>query len=236
MHPELTRHSEVSLPKALRRPWPRIVGVASRAEELERLQGNECDLVELRLDALDEAMHDFPRHTVCPQPLLLTFRHVSEGGYCERITEEERVRHVRHLLPLATAIDWEIAKLDSARDLLAEAHARGVACIASAHFWGETPDAAQLNALEKKAYEEGMNVLKIAFTPHDEDELKMGLDWLTETNHTLPIALMGMGTLAGESRAVYSRHGSCLLYGHLGQRATAPGQWSAAECCRLLNR
>lgn len=235
MNQELTKRDE-TLPTPLRRPWPRIVGVVSRAKEWKQLREGECDLVELRLDAPDEAMRDFSLHTACPLPLLLTFRHASEGGYCKAISEEARVQSVRRLLPLATAIDWEIAHLASARDLLSEAHARGVACIASAHFWGKTPEKTQLDALEKTACAEGMNVLKIAFTPHDEAEVNMGLSWLTETKHALPVALMGMGAFAKESRSIYARHGSCLMYGYLGQHATAPGQLSVAECRCLLNR
>lgn len=217
-------------------PWPRIVGVVSHPGTWSLLRNGECDLVELRLDALDKTMRDLPLLVPCPLPLLLTFRHISEGGCDGKVSEEDRVRCVRALLKAAIAIDWELARLDSARELLQEAHACGVSCIGSAHFWDKTPDDALLCALEEKALAAGVTVLKVAFTPQNRADIHRGLAWLTETKHALPIALMGMGKLAGESRALYAENGSCLLYGYLGETATAPGQWSVAECRRLLNR
>lgn len=234
------QHRDVGkiLPESLCPPWPRIVGVVSQQETWEMLQGGECDLVELRLDALEESTRDLPLRSACPLPLLLTFRHVSEGGYDAVISEEQRVHRVRSLLTTATAIDWEIAQLDSAHELLQEARSLGIACVGSAHFWDETPSHDLLCALEEKALTAGFNVLKVAFTPHNTADVQRGLTWLVEAEHVLPVALMGMGELANESRSLYAANGSCLLYGYLGKKSTAPGQWSAAECrhFRLRNR
>lgn len=36
---------------------------------------------------------------------------------------------------------------------------------------------------------------------------------------------MGMGPMGPVSRLLYSQLGSCLVYGYLGEKETAPGQW-----------
>ena len=36
---------------------------------------------------------------------------------------------------------------------------------------------------------------------------------------------MGMGPMGPVSRLLYSQLGSCLVYGYLGDREAAPGQW-----------
>ncbi len=213
---------------------PRIVGVVCDEAEWGRLRKGACDLVELRLDALEKQQRDLPSRVPSPVPLLLTFRHLSEGGYDRVVSETDRVQQVLSLLPFAAAFDWEIAQADAARELIRAAHQMGVLWFASAHFWDGTPKTELLRTLEDRAVEAGADVLKVAFSPQNDADVQAGLAWLTEPTHKLPIALMGMGSLAGESRVLYARHGSCLVYAHLGAQATAPGQWSVDECRRIL--
>ena len=212
-------------------PRTRVVGVISRQSDWEELSQSEqpCDWVELRLDALPESARLLPLSIPCPKPLLLTPRHISEGGNCDW-TEEERVELIRRLLPTATALDWEIAQLGSARELIAAARARGVAIIASAHYFNSMPSLAEMRDLESRAIAAGADIVKIAFTPADEAQMAAGVDFLQQPRQGIRAAVMGMGPLAAASRALYTRHGSALLYGYLGHTPTAPGQLSAAEC------
>ena len=51
------------------------------------------------------------------------------------------------------------------------------------------------------------------------------------------MAVMGMDAMFGPfSRILYAEHGSCLIYGYLGDTPTAPGQWSAERFYRALHR
>ena len=55
--------------------------------------------------------------------------------------------------------------------------------------------------------------------------MQVGLDLLSRA--TGPVAVMGMGPQAAQSRLLYARHGSRLVYGYLGSTPAAPGQTSA---------
>ena len=209
-------------------PFPRVVGVVSDETTWRALQPTDADLVELRVDALPADRRTLPLREPCSLPLLVTFRHRSEGGQCE-VPEEERVAVVRSLLPAVVAMDWELAQAGHAGELLKEAHERGVGVIGSYHDFVGTPTRELLHDLEKRAVACGADVLKVAFTPHTEKDLNSALEWLRASHH-LPVALMGMGALASQSRDLFSRNGSVLLYGYLGNSPTAPGQWSASRC------
>jgi len=192
-----------------------------------------CDWVELRVDALPadvtpEQLLTAPRPTC---PVLLTVRHESEGG-CRPMPEAERIALAFKLLPLATALDWETAQLQHAQELVAAAKAAGVTVIASNHDFEKTPDLATLLQREAQARALGADVVKFAFRLHSAEDMMVGVELLRRA--TGPLAVMGMGPLGAVSRLLYVQHGSCLIYGYLGQTPTAPGQWSAALCKAAL--
>lgn len=188
-------------------------------------------MVELRLDALAEEDRLLPLHAPCPKPLLITPRHASEGGACTW-HEADRRHLAEQLLPAAAALDWEIAHLPGADRLLQAAADHGVALIASAHYFHHTPPLEEMLQLADKAQAAGAAVVKIAFTPQCEADVATGLAFLQRC--AMPAAAMGMGPLGPASRELYSRSGSCLLYGYLGSTPTAPGQLSARQCCAML--
>ncbi len=192
-----------------------------------------CDWVELRVDALPadvipEQLLTGPR-PACP--VLLTVRHESEGG-CRSMPEEERIALACKLLPLATALDWETAQLAHAQELVAAAKKAGVIIIASNHDFEKTPDLATLQQRETQARALGADVVKFAFRLHSAEDMMVGVELLRQA--TAPLAVMGMGPLGAVSRLLYVQHGSCLIYGYLGNTPTAPGQWSAALCKTAL--
>lgn len=210
----------------------RIVGVVSDAPTWHSLAEQElpCDMVELRVDALAETERHLPLHTPCPKPLLLTLRHISEGG-SYAWDEAARRALAETLLPAAAALDWEIAQLPGAESLLRAAAAAGVPVVASAHYFHHTPPLREMQELAARAKDAGAAVVKIAFTPLSETDVQVGLDFLSSC--CMPAAIMGMGALGPASRQLYTAHGSALLYGYLGGKPSAPGQLSAQECVAL---
>lgn len=199
-----------------------------------------CDAVELRLDTLPADISEQSLLALRPdKPVLLTLRHADEGG-AAGFNSAERVQRVRTLLPMAQAIDWEIAHLEDegAPALLREAHAAGVAVIASAHDFQRTPALSAMQAAAARAYRSGADCAKFAFTPATEAELAIGAELLRGA--TGPTAAMGMGTWGLVSRLLYSQLGSKLLYcSYSGCAAAVPGQIPdtlAAELLTLLPR
>ena len=193
-----------------------------------------CDVVELRVDGLP-ADTDWAALAgmSCCRPVLVTVRHESEGGL-RPMSLAERLHIARTLLPLAAALDWEIAQLSAAQELVAEAHAAGVPIIASAHDFEKTPTLETLLEKEQAARALGADVAKFAFRLHSAEDMMTGVELLRRASGTT--TAMGMGPLGAVSRLLYAQHGACLVYGYLGDTPTAPGQWSAALCRESLDR
>ena len=192
-----------------------------------------CDVVELRADGLP-ADTDWTAMAQmrCCRPVLVTVRHDSEGGL-RPMNTAERVRIARTLLPLAAALDWEIAQLPEVPELVAEAHAAGLPVIASAHDFEKTPALEILLEKEQRARALGADVAKFAFRLHSAEDMLTGVELLRRATGTT--TAMGMGSLGAVSRLLYAQHGACLVYGYLGDTPTAPGQWSASLCRQALN-
>ena len=192
-----------------------------------------CDVVELRADGLPADTDWTALASMrCCRPVLVTVRHESEGGL-RAMDTAERVRIARTLLPMASALDWEIAQLPAAQDLVAEAHAAGVPVIASAHDFEKTPALETLLEKEQTARALGADVAKFAFRLHSAEDMMTGVELLRRATGTT--TAMGMGPLGAVSRLLYAQHGACLVYGYLGDTPTAPGQWSAALCRQSLD-
>lgn len=192
-----------------------------------------CDVVELRADGLP-ADTDWSALSQmrCCRPVLVTVRHESEGGL-RPMSTAERVQIARSLLPLAAALDWEIAQLPEVPELVVEARAAGVPIIASAHDFEKTPALDSLLEKEQQARSLGATVAKFAFRLHSAEDMMTGVQLLRRATGTT--TAMGMGPLGAVSRLLYAQHGACLIYGYLGDTPTAPGQWSAALCRQALD-
>lgn len=215
---------------------PLVVGSVSSADAWSIACVAEtlpCDVVELRADGLP-ADTDWAAlaQMRCCRPVLVTVRHESEGGL-RPMTPEERLHIARALLPLASALDWEIARLDEAAGLLTTARAAGVVTIASAHDFEQTPSLDSLLEKEQRARILGADVAKFAFRLHSAEDMMVGVELLRRATGTTTV--MGMGDLGAVSRLLYAQHGACLVYGYLGDTPTAPGQWSAALCRQSLD-
>ncbi len=191
-----------------------------------------CDILELRVDMLpeDTDMQQLAQSS-CPRPLIITYRHESEGG-ARVVSEEERIATVRSLLPIASAVDWEILVMALDEEFMDELREKEIPLIASAHFFETTPEAEQMLALAECAAESGAAIAKFAFKLNCGGDVQAGVRLLSECES--PLAVMGMGELGSVSRMLYAQLGSKLVYGYLGDTPTAPGQWSAAEVRELL--
>lgn len=210
-----------------------VVGSVSGWEAWQQAIADEqtaaaCDVLELRADSLPEdiapeAVLALPR----PKPILLTTRHADEGGM-RSMSNDARIALAMNLLPLASAMDWEIAHLETSGPLLEAARKQGCIIIASAHDFAKTPTLEYLCEQADKAIALGADVVKFAFRLHTMQDMLVGTELLARYQH--PMAVMGMGPLGATSRLIYSQHGSVLTYGYLGNTPTAPGQWSAALC------
>ena len=192
-----------------------------------------CDWVELRADSLPVELSLQQVLTTRPAaPVLLTVRHRSEGGLRDWLLDE-REQVALQLLPMATALDWEIAQWTKFPQVIKAAKEAGVLLIASHHNFEKTPTLRELQQREQEARAAGADVVKFAFRLNAVEDMMVGVELLRQASG--PMAVMGMGSLGPVSRLLYAQHGSCLIYGYMGDAPTAPGQWSAEMFTQSLN-
>lgn len=206
---------------------PKIVASVTSWEVWKTLKGkdltDQCDWVELRVDALPPELSPEQVMEFRPEmPLLVTVRCHEEGGL-RRMPEEERFSLIRAYMPYATAIDLEIKSMRHGRELVMEAADRDILVIGSTHDFQITPGVDYLRELEKKARAYQADIVKFAFTLCVASDIQTGVQLFKKPKG--PIAVMGMGAMGPVSRLLYSQLGSCLVYGYLGDREAAPGQW-----------
>ncbi len=225
------------LPLPLDSDRPLVVGSVSDLETWQQVTepGAEppCDVIEIRVDMLPEGVSVIEKLLTrpCPRPLIVTYRHESEGG-ARVVDEEERIATVRALLPIASAVDWELLVMALDEEFMDELREAQVPLIASVHFFETTPEAEQMLALEECSRDSGAAITKFAFKLNCGGDVQAGVRLLSDA--TSPLAVMGMGELGSVSRMLYAQLGSKLVYGYLGDTPTAPGQWAAADCQAVL--
>jgi len=212
-----------------------VVGSVADRETLGALDpvatARDCELVEIRLDAVDAGPADWSHLT--PLPLLFTARRGDEGGVGD-LEPAERASRLRRALPDAALVDLELASLEELAELRAELAAAGLPWIASHHDFAGVPALDQLRAARERARHAGAAAFKAAVALGTDPGPLADLALFLRESPDFPIALMGMGPLAPVSRLLFAQLGSVLNYGYLGSHPTAPGQWSAARLRETL--
>lgn len=191
--------------------------------------GSASDVLEIRLDLIVSAGIS-PSPSLWAHlrelPILFTARRKSEGSPID-LDAEERSALLRGVLEDAALIDIEVASLGEMSGIVKEIQAAGVPLVASYHDFGSLPAADLLEMAARSAKESGAAVFKAAARLHSPDDIA-ALANFQSADHGISVATMGMGPLAPVSRLLCAQSGSVLNYGFIGNRSTAPGQWSAA--------
>ena len=184
------------------------------------------DLFELRVDHF--AADPRPLARAIPKfaaPLIVTVRHPLEGGAGDLSTARRRELYAQ-FLPAAKYIDIELRSVRHLATTIADARARGVRIILSAHFFNTTPSLARLEALRDCAFDAGADVFKVATLTRTLPDVITLASLLASTSRRRALAVMGMGAFGKMSRPFLACAGSVLNYGYL-DAAQVPGQWRA---------
>jgi 3-dehydroquinate dehydratase-1 len=194
-----------------------------------------ADAIEIRADALleDGVTPDEIETALrkCKQPVLLTLRIASEGGQRLWKITERRALYLR-LLPLVEAIDIELATADSLQLVIDVARHMGKTVVLSAHAIAKAAPEKQFAKWTAQFEPRPNTILKIAARIQSWHDLQH-LAALLVNHRDWPIAVMGLGPYAAQSRSVLTALGSRLVYGYLDQPA-APGQPSAADVRKMV--
>jgi 3-dehydroquinate dehydratase-1 len=216
---------------------PVVLGTVTTAVGLRCLarKGLPADAVEVRVDALlaekvsveeIEAALREKKH-----PVLLTLRIPAEGGQRPWKVAERRELYLR-LLPAVEAIDMELATAGAMDAVIKEARRTSKTVVLSAHAIAKPATVAQVDRWVGQFDPAPATILKIASRIQSWRDLQQ-LAALLVNHPDWPLAVMGLGPYAAQSRAVLTALGSRLVYGYLDQPA-APGQPSAAEARKMV--
>jgi len=217
--------------------YPIVLGTVTTKEGLRLLVRKKipADAVEIRVDALLAEKVPVDEIEVAlkkkKQPVLLTLRIPPEGGQIAWKVVERRELFLS-LLPYVEAIDVELATARAMQPVIDEARRTGKTVVLSAHAIEKPATPAQFARWVGQFDPQPATILKIAARIASWRDLQQ-LAALLVNHPDLPVAVMGLGPHAAQSRAVLAALGSRLVYGYL-DKAAASGQPSAAEVRKMV--
>jgi 3-dehydroquinate dehydratase-1 len=216
--------------------YPVVLGTVTTAAGL-RLLGKAklpADAVEVRVDALLAEKVPVEKIEVAlakrKHPVLLTLRIPAEGGQIAWQVKARRELFLR-LLPQVEAIDVELATAKAMQPVIDEARRTGKTVVLSAHAIVKPATTAQIAKWVERFDHRPATILKVAARIKSWRDLQQ-LAALLVNHPEWPVAVMGLGPYAAQSRSVLVALGSRLAYGYL-DKAAAPGQPAAAEVKKM---
>jgi len=179
-----------------------------------------ADVIELRVDALREAVDIEGLLAGRPRPVIVTCRAPAEGGLF-RGSERERLDILQKAIDLgASYVDVELACAGAIR------REAGTKLIVSVHDLERTPS--DLGRIHRDILAAGADIAKIATTATTiTDNLRIFELLVSATTPTIALCMGEAGLI---SRIIGRKFGAALTFGSLGPgEETAPGQVTAAD-------
>lgn len=190
-----------------------------------------CDVVEFRLDGIDDSPARRENIAACAAPVILTARRPEEGAFAE-IALPDRLRLLQFHLKKNCYVDLECVTLaeqvsnPALLSLLTLIATTNSQLIASFHDFVTVPDKATVDAKIAIAQQHNA-IVKIACTVNTINELSAWTDRLAQLlTSSCPFSFMGMGNYGMATRLTAASAGSTLNYGYLSQPSVS-GQWPA---------
>jgi 3-dehydroquinate dehydratase type I len=223
-----------------------VVGVIASLADLQMAvdRPDDADIYEYRADkvpqlAFHNAVKNFSERN--NKPIILTFRHTSEGGERDSWGGKSRTEILMDFMPIATFIDIEAATAEHNADLIEHAKQSGVGVIISDHILNEAYNTERTDAALAICRKYYGDVFKIALNPKsltqfgefiaDVSEL---IEWELSRVDPTSIAAMAIGDKYGKvSRLLFGTNKSPFVYGSLS-RGVVAGQWPVGEIRKML--
>lgn len=223
-------------------PKPKIcVSIASTTLDgalrtIDLLKPHEPDLVEIRLDYLEEVEGLTMLREASPYPLIATCRRAGYGGH---FRGPERMR--LDLLRMACEKGFDYIDIEISTpgiwDIMRELKDRGVKTLVSYHDPRGTPSLKALRRILRKGLSLQSDILKIVGTATRYEDNYAYLHLVLE-NRDLGLVSFGMGRLGVPSRVLSPLMGGSFTYASAVEGSEcAPGQLSIAalrEIYRLM--
>jgi 3-dehydroquinate dehydratase-1 len=216
---------------------PAVIGTVTAPAGLRALSKKSlpCHAVEVRVDALlakKVTLEEIETALKARQhPVLLTLRIPAEGGHRSWKVTERRALFLQ-LLPYVDAIDVELATAKAMALVIEQARLLKKTVVLSAHALKKPATITQMAAWVGGFKTQPRTILKVAGQIKSWRDLQQ-LAAILVNHPEWPVAVMGLGPHAAQSRSVLAALGSRLVYGYLDE-AAAPGQPSAAEVHKMV--
>ena len=219
---------------------PRVVGTISSGNVFKNLDTQEslpCDIVEVRLDALNPSgdwwLEKCSLLESLGYPIILTIRAKNEGGNWQG-SDEERVSIFLRALPYISVVDIELSNGVSSK-LRTHVAEHNVKLLISYHNFSCTPPLNELLEKIDGARLKGADIVKIATMINSPQDIAILSTLTSSVSQESPICVIGMGSNGVSTRITLTTLGSVLTYGYLDM-PSAPGQLPCSMLCQSLRK
>ena len=209
---------------------------ADTAFDIEEARQAGVALAELRIDLFADQTPEAVVETaqrLRGLPLLATIRMAEEGGGW-RGGEAARLALFKAVLPYVDGIDVELRATETLAALQQPLLLTGTTLVVSHHDFSATPSAEELADIARRAVEAGADIVKVAATIVEEDDLNT-LAGLLTSRPAPNLVVIGMGERGLVTRMLFPALGSLFTFAGKGERASAPGQLSYERTLSLLS-
>ena len=202
------------------------------AEAIGKALPHEPDLIEIRLDYMEDAEGMSGIREATDLPLIATNRVREQGGLWDG-PEEERMGAL--LSACEAGFDYADLELEtgSIARIGGEVKALGARLIVSHHDLDATPGIGRLNEILQRELEAGADVCKIVGTARGHGDCLAYLRLILE-NPGVDLVSFGMGEAGAMSRIFSPVFGGAYTYASTGAgEGSAPGQLAISELRRI---
>jgi 3-dehydroquinate dehydratase-1 len=176
-----------------------------------------ADILEIRIDALDNPNPDLVSHIIkeIKYPLIATNRRIEEGGFFQG-TESERIDILLEAAKYADMVDIELQTSEEHIEKIVKA---SKSTIISYHDFEKTPSTKHLLDVVQRERALG-DIAKFAVMPQNISDTLIVLNVLSQVQDTVGIS---MGELGKYTRVIAPLFGSPITFASLDNKS-APGQ------------
>ncbi len=221
-------------------PW--VVASLSSLDEARTAKKQGANAIEFRCDlAINDEKNPIEilkniRKTI-DLPILGTIRQSGDGGSFNG-DESKRMALFKEITAYTDAIDIEIDS-DIREEITSFARSKGIKIISSYHNFSSTEKEGDILQRIEDAKSAGGDIIKLAYMNGEKNDLLLLLKILKEyvRTNSVPMTMIGMGTVGTATRLILPCFGSCITYGHIGGAPLgAPGQIAIEILRRYIDK
>jgi 3-dehydroquinate dehydratase type I len=203
---------------------------------IKEAEARGADLLELRLDYLNDLGEISRIVKSTSLPIVATNRQFEQGGHRQQ-KEDERVKALLEAADQGFQyVDMELTTADRS-SLIHELKKAGVKIIVSFHDFKRTPSVAEMEKIVESQTEAGADICKLVTTANSMDDNLSCLLLTSKMSRKIKIVCFAMGKMGMVSRVLCPLFGAQFTYASVESgRETASGQLSISDLKNLYSK